>query len=146
MHCRVSFPSAPGAEIAAVVGAIEPSADLESQSVRAHLVFQRLGPEERSLMKTDMFGSARIVTGMHRGVLLVPPAAVLRDDETNTASVIVIAPGSIARTIDVTIGATDKGLVEVQGSGLHEGQLVITEGNYGLPDSARVRVGGSEKP
>ncbi|MGD1049386.1 MAG: efflux RND transporter periplasmic adaptor subunit, partial [Candidatus Krumholzibacteriaceae bacterium] len=55
--CRVGLTSVPGLEIAAVVGAIEPSADLESQSVKAHLVFGQLTPEERSLMKTDMFGS-----------------------------------------------------------------------------------------
>jgi multidrug efflux pump subunit AcrA (membrane-fusion protein) len=97
-------------------------------------------------MKTDMFGSARIVTGVRRGVLLVPPSAVLRDDETNTASVVVIFPGSIARTLDVTVGAAGKDLVEVAGQGLSEGQLVITEGNYGLPDSTQVRVSGSEKP
>lgn len=145
-HCRVSFASVPGVEIAATVGAIEPSANLESQSVKAHLVFEQLRPEERSLMKTDIFGSARIVTGVRRGVLLVPPSAVLRDDETNTASVVVIFPGSVARTLEVTVGATDKGLVEVAGEGLREGQLVITEGNYGLPDSTRVRLSGSERP
>jgi multidrug efflux pump subunit AcrA (membrane-fusion protein) len=83
---------------------------------------------------------------MHRSVLLVPPTAVLRDDETNTASVVVISPGSVARTIEVTVGAADKGLVEVAGRGLSEGQLVITEGNYGLPDSTRVRLSGTEKP
>ena len=145
-HCRVSFTSAPGVEIPATVGAIEPSANLESQSVKAHVVFEGLSPKERSLMKTDMFGSARIVTGVRRGVLLVPPSAVLRDDETNTASVVVIFPESVARALEVTVGATDKGLVEVTGVGLREGQLVITEGNYGLPDSTRVRLSGSEKP
>ena len=145
-RCRVSLTSVPGLEIAAVASVIEPSADLESQSVKAHLVFEQLKPEERSLMKTDMFGSARIITGMHRGVLFVPAAAVLRDDETNTVSVVVIFPGSVARTLEVTVGAADKGFVEVAGRGLREGQLVITEGNYGLPDSTRVRLSGSEKP
>jgi RND family efflux transporter MFP subunit len=144
--CSVRFPSAPGVEIPATVGAIEPSADPGSQSVRAHLVFARPSTIDRSYLKTDIYGTARIVTGVRRGVLLVPLPAVLRDDETNTASVVVIAPGAISRTIPVTVGATAGDLVEVAGPGLSEGQPVIVEGNYGLPDSTRVRVAAPEKP
>jgi cobalt-zinc-cadmium efflux system membrane fusion protein len=144
--CSISFPSAPGVEIPATVGAIAPSADPGSQSVRAHLVFARPSAIDRSYLKTDIYGTARIVTGVRRGVLLVPLPAVLRDDETNTASVVVVAPGAIARTIPVTVGATAGDLVEVAGAGLSEGQPVIVEGNYGLSDSTRVRVAAPEKP
>ena len=136
-HCRVSFTSAPGVEIPATVGAIEPSANLESQSVKAHVVFERLSPEERSLMKTDMFGSARIVTGVRRGVLLVPPSAVLRDDETNTASVVVIFPGSIARTLDVTVGAAGKDLVEVAAKASARGSSSSRKATTGFPTRHR---------
>jgi RND family efflux transporter MFP subunit len=145
-HCLVTFPSMPGVEIPATVGLIEPSTDPESQSVKAHIIFAYSPAIDRSVLKTQMYGSVRIVTGMRRGVLLVPPAAVLRDDETNTASVVIVSSDSIALALPVVVGAPSDSLVEVTGAGLREGQLVITEGNYGLPDSTRVRVAASEKP
>jgi multidrug efflux pump subunit AcrA (membrane-fusion protein) len=142
----VTFSSIPGAEIAASVVAIDPSADPQSQSVRAHLAFGRLEPAERAVMKTDMFGTARIITGMHKGVLLVPRSALLRNDETNETSIVIVTPDSLAVTLRVTAGTVGDSLVEVASPALHEGQLVIVEGNYGLPDSTRVRVIGVEKP
>jgi RND family efflux transporter MFP subunit len=145
-HCLVTFPSMPGVGIPATVGMIEPSADPGSQSVKAHIIFAHSPASDRSALKTEMYGSARIVMGVRRGVLLVPPAAVLRDDETNTASVVVVSPESIARSLQVAVGATAGSLVEVAAADLREGQLVIIEGNYGLPDSTRVRVTASEKP
>jgi RND family efflux transporter MFP subunit len=144
--CRIRFPSMPGLEVDATVGTIEPAANQQSQSVRARLVFGPLRADERSLLKTDMFGSARIVTGVHRGVLLVPPAALLRDDETNSVSIVVVGPDSISKSVQVQTGAARDSVVEVSGPGLSEGQLVVTEGNYGLPDSTRVRLKASEKP
>jgi multidrug efflux pump subunit AcrA (membrane-fusion protein) len=145
-RCLVSFPSMPGVAIPATVGMIEPSADPGSQSVKARLVFAHSPAIDRSVLKTEMYGTARIVTGLRRGVLLVPLSAVLRDDETNTASVVIVSPDSIARALQVTVGAAADNLVEVAGEGLREGQLVIIEGNYGLPDSTRVRLRASEKP
>jgi RND family efflux transporter MFP subunit len=145
-RCRISFPSMPGVVIPATVGMIEPSADPGSQSVKAHLVLAHPRAIDRSVLKTEMYGTARIVTGVRRGVLLVPPSAVLRDDETNTASVVIVSSSSMARALRVTVGAAADSLVEVAGAGLREGRLVITEGNYGLPDSTRVRVVASEKP
>jgi membrane fusion protein (multidrug efflux system) len=144
--CRISFPSLPGVAIPAIVGMIEPSADPGSQSVKARLVFAHSPAIDRSVLKTEMYGTARIVTGLRRGVLLVPLSAVLRDDETNTASLVIVSPDSIARALRVTVGAAADNLVEVAGEGLREGQLVIIEGNYGLPDSTRVRLRASEKP
>ncbi len=144
--CRVTFSSNPGAAIPAKIVTIDPSADPQSQSVRAHLAFGRLEPGERAIMKTDMFGTACIVTGMHRGVLLVPRSALLRNDETNETTVVVVTSDSLAVTIPVTAGTFGDSLVEVASPALHEGQLVIVEGNYGLPDSTRVRVTALEKP
>jgi RND family efflux transporter MFP subunit len=144
--CHIRFPSIPDAEFQATVSSIEPSADQQSQSVKAHLVFARLQPHERSLMKTDMFGTARIITGVHRGALMVPRSALLRDDETNTVSIVIVSPGSVAKTLAVKVGMPADSLMEVASADLREGQLVITEGNYGLPDSTRLRVTVSEKP
>jgi RND family efflux transporter MFP subunit len=143
--CRIRFASMRGTEIPATVSAIEPAADEQSQSVRARLSFEQVPPPERALLKTDMFGTARIVVGMHRGVLLVPRSAVLRNDETNETSLVLVSPDSLAVTLPVTVGIATDSLVEVSGSGLAEGQLVIVEGNYGLPDSTKVRVTATEK-
>jgi membrane fusion protein (multidrug efflux system) len=143
---RVSFSSIPGAAVPATVVAIDPAADPQSQSVRAHLAFGRLAPAERAIMKTDVFGTARIATGMRKGVLLVPRTALLRNEETNETSVVVVTRDSIAVTVPVVTGVIGDSLVEVASPALQAGQLVIVEGNYGLPDSTRVRITALEKP
>jgi membrane fusion protein (multidrug efflux system) len=144
--CRIRFASVPDVVLGGTVQAIEPSADPRNQSVGVHIAFAALGPRQRSIMKTDVFGTARIVTGVRRGVLLVPLPALLRDDETNETSLAVITPDSLAVTVPVTAGFSTDSLVEVSGPGLREGELVIVEGNYGLPDSTRVRAAVTEKP
>jgi multidrug efflux pump subunit AcrA (membrane-fusion protein) len=138
--CVVAFPALPGVEVPATVGTVEPAADPLSQSVRARIVFDRPAPPASALLKADMFGTARIVTGVHRGVLTVPRSAVLRNDETNETSVVVVSPDSLAMRVPVSVGLAGQVLVEIAGPGLAQGRLVIIEGNYGLADSTRVRT------
>ena len=138
--CRIRFPSLPGFKVGAEVKAIAPEADSQSQSVRATLSIPGLPPSDYLRLKTDMFGAADIVTGVHKNALLVPTAALLRNDEENTVSIVVVAPGSIAKTINVQVGIANDSLAEITGSDVHEGDMVITEGNYALADSTKVRI------
>lgn len=86
-----------------------------------------------------MTGVCRIFTGVHHNVLIVPKTALLRNDETETYSVVVVQPDSVARIIPVTLGVLADSLAEVAGTGLVPGMPVVVEGNYALPDSTRVR-------
>jgi multidrug efflux system membrane fusion protein len=136
----VQFQSLPQLQFDATVDAIHPQSDLQSQTVKVRLRFQGPANEARQKMKTDMSGVAHLQIGLHENVLLVPKAALLRDDETGAFSIIVMTPDSLARSLSVAVGTRTDSTVEVSGTGLASGMPVIIEGNYALADSTRISV------
>jgi membrane fusion protein (multidrug efflux system) len=135
----LEFQSLPGQRFSALVDAIYPGTESQSQTVGVRLRLKSLGGEARRLLKPSMIGICRIVTGVHKEVLIVPKSALLRDDERNTYTVVVVSPDSIALLIPVTLGVTTDSTAEVRGIGIAAGTQVVIEGNYALPDSTRVR-------
>jgi multidrug efflux pump subunit AcrA (membrane-fusion protein) len=138
-RATISFQSLPGEMFSAKVDAVNPLSDPGSQSVRVRISFTGEA-QKRKLLRSDMAGVVRIVTGLHHGVLIVPKVALLRDDETNTYS-IAVAADSIARVLTVEVGARTDSTAEVAAPGLLPGMRVIVEGNYALADSARIARG-----
>ena len=130
----VEFQSLPGARFHAIVDAISPQTDVQSQTVKARLRFTRQEPRTIAVLRTEMNGTAHIITGVHRNVLLVPKTALLRNDEMNSYSVVTITPDSIARIVEVGIGTSTDSTVEVSSRALKAGMPVVVEGNYALPD------------
>jgi multidrug efflux pump subunit AcrA (membrane-fusion protein) len=124
--------------IPAEVDALLPRTDAQSQTipVRLHLPTGRGG----LLLRPDVGGTVDIVTGSHRDALLVPRSSVLRDDEKNTTSVVIVTPDSLSLAVPVHVGAMNDSMIEVISSSLKGGMPVITEGNYMIPDSTRVTV------
>jgi membrane fusion protein (multidrug efflux system) len=138
-RASLEFQPLPGQRFAALVDAVYPSTDAQSQTVGVRLRPRNLGGEGRRLLKPSMLGVCRIITGVHKDVLIVPRAALLRDDEKNAYAVVVVRPDSIARLIPVAVGVTTDSSAEVRGIGVAAGSTVVIEGNYALPDSTRVR-------
>jgi membrane fusion protein (multidrug efflux system) len=136
--CTVQFPSLPGKRWNALIDAIYPGADAQSQTARVRLRF--VGSPAWSSLKTDMAGVAHIVTGRHPGAFIVPKAALLRNDETGTHSVVTVTVDSLARAVRVILGATTDSTAEVTANELRDGMRVIVEGQYALPDSTRLAV------
>jgi RND family efflux transporter MFP subunit len=139
--CRVRLDALPDQELAAVIAATSPQSDAQSQTVPARLRFVSLPSSIARLLKTDMAGTASIITGRHAGALLVPKRAVLRNDETGTSSVVIVGADSLAHIVEVEPGpARDSTTMAVSGDGLAPGMRVIVEGHYALADSTRVTV------
>jgi multidrug efflux pump subunit AcrA (membrane-fusion protein) len=138
-RASLEFQSLPGHPFAARVDAVYPGSDSQSQTVGVRLRLNEAGEGVRRLLRPSMMGICRIITGVHRNVLIVPKAALLRDDEKNAHAVVVVGPDSLARLISVDVGVTTDSTAEVQGRGIDEGTTVVVEGNYALPDSTRVR-------
>jgi multidrug efflux pump subunit AcrA (membrane-fusion protein) len=134
----VRFQSVSDAQYGAVVEAAYPESELQSQTQRVRLKMADAGGL-RAVRRTDMTGVCRIFTGVHRNVLIAPKTALLRNDESETYSVVVVQPDSVARIIPVTPGVLADSVAEVAGTGLAPGMPVVVEGNYALPDSTRVR-------
>jgi membrane fusion protein (multidrug efflux system) len=134
----VYFQALGGELFGARVDAVNPRSDLQSQTVRVRIGFA--GGEERrkKLLRSDMSGVARIVTGRHPGILIVPKSALLRNDETDTYTIVVATADSLARVLPVEVGARTDSTAEVMGKGLLPGMRVVVEGNYALADSTRI--------
>ncbi len=87
-------------------------------------------------------GSAEVVLeyGRKASAVTVPESAVVLDATTgNTGAVMVVTASGVASERKVTAGIRAAGRIEII-SGIDAGDLVITEGNYGLPDGTKVSV------
>jgi multidrug efflux pump subunit AcrA (membrane-fusion protein) len=137
----INFEALGDQEFPAVVDAISPQTDAGSQTVQVRLRFARMPDRLRSLLRTEMLGTARIRTGIRSHALFIPKEALLRNDENNTHSVVIITSDSLALHVPVSVGVEVDSLVEVQSPTLQAGMAVITVGAYSLADSTRVIVG-----
>lgn len=82
------------------------------------------------LLKKDMFVDAVIRTSRRDNILVLPVAAVLRDDKNEPIVYVQAEPGKFAQR-SVTIGPQQNGLVEIA-SGLKEGEDVVFDGSLFL--------------
>jgi RND family efflux transporter MFP subunit len=132
---RIRLEALPDSELLASVDAVNPQSETESQSVKVRL---RFVSGNISRLKSGMAGAASIIIGSHPHALLVPKSAVLRNDETNQHSVVVVGPDSLSRTLIVTLGVTSDSLDEVISPDLKPGMAIVVQGQYALADSTRV--------
>jgi multidrug efflux pump subunit AcrA (membrane-fusion protein) len=90
-------------------------------------------------------GVARVVIAAQplRNAVIVPSPAVTLDATNGTSGTLMIVDAqSVAHEVHVTVGI--KGTAETQiTSGLHGGETVVIEGNYGLPDGTKVSIAKS---
>ncbi|HVP07599.1 MAG TPA: efflux RND transporter periplasmic adaptor subunit [Candidatus Acidoferrum sp.] len=140
LKAEISLPSTDAHELMARVVAVSPQSDPQSQTVRVRLEFTALQEAERRLVKEGMVGTAQIVAGVDRNVLIAPRAALLRNDETNSYSVVTVTTDSLAKSIPVSLVVMADSTAEIAGADLKAGMPVIIEGHYALPDSTRVTV------
>jgi multidrug efflux pump subunit AcrA (membrane-fusion protein) len=126
---------AAGPLIAATVHGILPSADSSGFTAKV-----RLDPKDLAAPTGQgLFGTAKIIVDEHKGVLAVPVGAVLRDDVSGVSRIAIVTNEGIAHWVDVTVGATDRGLVEIA-SGLAAEDRVIVSGHVGLPEGAPLAI------
>jgi len=139
-HAFVHFQSVPGQQFSALVDAINPQTDIQSQTVKVRLRFSTLNNSILSLLRTEMIGTAQITTGVRKHALFIPKAALIRNDEDNSYSVVIITTDSLAKIIPVVVGTNDEYSTEIRSEQLRAGMMIVTEGNYALTDSTRLSV------
>ncbi len=95
------------------------------------------------VLKGGAFARGRIIIEERPGVLALPKEAFnSRDIEKNTAGVIVIQEGGIARMREVMTGLEDQKMVEIR-SGLDQSEKIVTRGGFNLRDGDKVTESGS---
>jgi RND family efflux transporter MFP subunit len=130
----------PGQTFAARVVALAPTID---PVTGAALVRLRVD-NGKGALRLGAFAHARIERELRHDVLRVPRAALLGGEQP---ALEVVESGKSKRK-PVQIGAQDESFAEIA-SGLSEGEIVIVQGAYALPDGTPVReaagTGPSEK-
>ena len=129
---RLSREAAPVAR--GQVERISPVVDLESLTVEATLTFDEVpdGIRPGSLAHVD------IITKTHEDVLLVPRAAVLRQDDVPHVFRVI---GEVAQRVQVTTGYEDETWIEIT-EGLGREDLIVVVGHRELRDHSPVKIYG----
>ena len=118
------------------VNRIEPLVNATDQTGKVKIL---LAPSS-DILKGSLFGEASIVTGEKRDALLVPRSALLVDDENNSTSIMVAGADSLAHQVNVRVTWKSDSMAAISGKSITPSTSVIVEGNYGLPDSTKIRV------
>jgi len=127
----------PGKAYKGVIYFISPEVDADNRSFE---IKARIDNSKQEL-RPGLFAEVTIVTGIKKGVFLVPEAGVLtRDDKT----VVFVADKGTVTTREVEVLERRDAMAVITG-GLKAGEAVVVEGAYDLDDGARVRVVGSER-
>ncbi len=140
--CRIHFPSLPNTGFDGTVAAVSAQSMPGSQAAKVRIDFTTPPKEIEADLRVGMMGTADIITGVHKDVLVVPRQALLRNDITDAYSIYTVNQDSLAISIPVTVGVVGDSLAEVSAPSLKAGQPVIVQGNYEVSDSTRVTVQG----
>lgn len=124
----------PGGEMLAASVIARPAA-VEPGAVTASV---RLRPASAARLTAGASVQVEILGAEHTGVVVVPPAAVLRDGED--AIVVTVGADSKAHRNKVEVGVVSADAAEIR-AGIKAGDRVIVRGHNGLPDGAAVTIG-----
>jgi multidrug efflux pump subunit AcrA (membrane-fusion protein) len=118
----------------ATVHGILPSAS--TKDLRAPVRVDFAPPQAR--LQLGLFGTVHIVVDRKVDALVVPTAAVLRDDVQGTTRVAFVDASGRAHWRTVTTGITQGDKTEILSPAIEVGERVIVEGQVGLPEGASV--------
>ena len=134
----VSSDAYAGRTFAGTVLTIAPAVD---PTTNAALVRIRITNSAR-LLKVGMFAEAHVQLAQHADALVVPPSAIVRDQE---GAVVYVLTGDIAQRTPVKTGLEKPDAVEIL-SGVKEGQTVLTSSVYGLGEKAKLAAPSKSEP
>jgi RND family efflux transporter MFP subunit len=129
-----------GEEIIGRISLVSRAADPQNRSVE---VWVNLKNQDGRLRAA---GAAKMVvsTNTESDAVIIPASAVtLEATNAEEGTVMVVDEKSIAHETKVTVGIRTGDRVQIL-SGLKGGEMVVTEGNYALPDESKVEVTESE--
>jgi membrane fusion protein (multidrug efflux system) len=132
---KLSVDAMPETMFAATVDRISPTIDVRTGTFRATAYVEN----DLGELAPGMFARFSISYERHEDALIIPAAAVLKED--NMAVVYVVSDGEVERRI-IKTGIESDGMVEVLG-GLGVSEAVVITGQSGLRDGSRVFASNS---
>jgi RND family efflux transporter MFP subunit len=105
---------------------------------RSDTVSVRASIPANTKYKPGEFLEIHIICEEHKNCLAIAETGLVRNEEGKSAVMLVTGETAIQKIVEV--GIKDSGLVEIAAEGLKEGQQVVTEGAYGLPDKTKIVI------
>jgi HlyD family secretion protein len=131
----------PGENLSGRISLISQTTDPQNRTVEVWVNLKNTGGRLRAN------GAAQVIVhaNAESEALVAPaPAVTLETSDSNTGTVMVIDNESVAHEKKVTVGIKTHDFIEIL-SGLKEGDTVVIEGNYALPDGTKVEVAPEEE-
>jgi RND family efflux transporter MFP subunit len=125
-----------GEEIPASVTLISRSTDPANRTVEVWATFKNPGGRIRASSAADV-----VITNKSVDNTIVVPAAAVTLEASNgkDGTVMVVDDKMVAHSTKVTVGIITPDSIQIL-SGLQGGETVVIEGNYALPDGAKVEI------
>ena len=130
-----SVDSFPDREFTGSVMFINPALDTLNRTVKLVAEVKN----ETGLLRGGLFVKGQIITGVRKGILLIPRSALLNWDLSKNSAEVFVVNGDQGELRRVQTGVTSGDYVEIA-SGLTTGDLVITRGAFTLRTGDRIRV------
>ena len=127
--------SMPGVTLQGTVSLVGGAADPQSRSSEIWITL----PNPDGRLRDNSAARVTIASGNVPNAVVVPSSAVTLDATNgNSGTVLLVDAQSVAHETKVTTGAHSREKTQIT-SGLHGGETVVIEGNYGLPDGTKVQ-------
>jgi RND family efflux transporter MFP subunit len=125
----------PGVTLQGTVSLVGSAADPQSRAVELWIAL----PNPDGRLRPNSAARVTVNSGGVANAIVVPTAALTLDaTNANSGTVMVVDAQSIAHEVKVTTGAHSRERTQIT-SGLHGGETIVVEGNYGLPDGTKVQ-------
>lgn len=136
---RVTFTvnAFPGETFEGRVLEVNPAVEAETRSARVRIQAHNPGLK----LKAGMFAQGEILTGVEKQTILIPAAAVYRDDRSAKGSTVFVAENGKAVRRTVQIGHERDSTLEIV-SGLKLGDVLIAEQSIEIAEGVRVEAAG----
>ncbi len=113
---------------------INPAVEEQTRSAKVRIQVVNAGAK----LKAGMFAQGQILTGVNANALVIPAAAVYRDDRSAKSSYVFVLEDGKACRRDIRIGHERDSQLEVV-EGLRAGEQVIAEQNIEIAEGVRIQ-------
>ncbi len=124
-----------GTKLTGTIGAVMPTMDSASQTQNVVIKVSPGTP-----IPENLIAKVRILQSAHSGAQSLPRAALLTDETESNFWVMKMIDSSTAVKVPVKKGSGNKEMVEILSPVFSASDRILVTGNYGLPDTARVKV------